>query len=244
MKARYLLILLMLASLFISCTVNDVLTSPDERISGSGVMTTEELGLPPFSSVSMNTAGHVYVSQAPEQKVTVTVDDNIKPYIIVSVSGGKLSIRVKENVQLNDFKLTVEVAMVSLHELATTSAGSIEGRNKIQTGEAYLNLSSAGSIRLEIEAQRLYTNLSSAGNLYLTGEAEYHESSVSSAGSLYATDLATETTRISISSAGNGNVNVSKNLYANLSSLGSLYYKGNPQVYSSVSSVGRIVQLD
>ena len=86
----------------------------------------------------------------------------------------------------------------------------------------------------------LHTVISSAGNIVLFGYADSHNANLTSAGNLSSFDLKTKYTTISISSAGNASIYVTDLLNATLSSVGSLYYKGNPQVQSRVSSLGNI----
>ena len=244
MKTKLFLLILALLSLNTSCLIvdmNDEFDDCDEFFEGSGFLQTEIRALPDFNSVDMTTAGKVFISTGAEQQVSVTVDDNIAEYITTTVRNGKLYIGTKPDMSLSNMNLTVNLTMTDLNELVASSAGSIIGKNRFEAQDIRLILSSAGNIWLELESDCIYSNLSSAGNLFLSGKAREHNIIVSSAGNLYAFDLMTETTKITLSSAGNAEVYVTQLLEATLSSIGSLYYKGHPTIYKNLSSKGKVI---
>ena len=247
MNIRFLVItLLLLTSLTTSCFVHDTTVSPEdpEKINGSKTLITETRVLPDFNSVNISTAGEVYVTYGAEQEVTVTADDNVVDYIYTTVSNGKLLIGIKRDVQLNNFTLIVNLTMTDLEELSTSSAGSIIGRNKFKADNVSLYSTSAGSIILELEAYELYSSLSSAGSFFLRGSVENHRAVLSSAGNLLAFDLVTDTTIVTLSSAGNAEVYVNSLLDVTISSVGSLFYKGNPTINQTITSIGRVINAN
>jgi len=247
MKIRYLIITLLLGlSLTTSCFIHDKTISPDEpeKLRGSGQLMTEERVESDFNSVHISTAGEVKVTFGTKQEVLVTADDNIIQYITTKVSNGKLIIGIENDVSLSNFKLIVEVTMTDLEELSTSSAGSIIGQNKFKADRVRLFSSSAGSIWLDLEAGELNSNLSSAGSLILSGAVTNHQAVLSSAGSLFAFDLNTKNTTITLSSAGNAEVYVTNRLDATLSSVGSLFYKGNPVINKTVTSIGKVYNVN
>lgn len=247
MKTKLILIIAALLSLNTSCLIVDVNDSGndcDGSIDGSAVLLTEIRDLPDFNSVDMTTAGKVFITSGTEQQVSITVNDNIIDYITTAVRNGKLFIGTKSGVSLSNMNLTVNLTMTDLDELVASSAGSIVGRNKFKADAVCLILSSAGGMWLELEADRIYSNLSSAGNLSLVGEVREHNAFLSSAGSLHAFDMISETTKITLSSAGNAEVYVTNTLQATLSSIGSLFYKGNPTIHKNLSSKGQIINMN
>ncbi len=216
----------------------------DNGLEGSGDIVTETRSCPDFNAIEMATAGKVYLTSGPVHAVTVSVDDNVLEYITTSVKNEKLFIGVQRGVQLSDFNLVVNITLTDLHELITSSAGSIIGKNKFEADFVRLMTSSAGDIKLELAAGKLESICSSAGDLFLKGNVTEHNAIVASAGNLYAFNLITNTTRITISSAGNAEVYATQLLDATLSSVGSLYYKGHPTITHRISSLGRIIDAN
>lgn len=225
----------------ISCSENRLINSFNS-IKGSKILVTEVRSLPIIHSVHIATAGKVIISQGPEQEVSVTVDDNIMQYIETKVSNGTLVIGIEKNISVNDFDLTVNIKMSDLEALTTSSAGTIEGNTTFIADNVSLVLNSAGNIMLDLEADRLLSILSSAGNLFLDGTVTNHHAVVSSAGNLHAFNMIADSTTVTVSSAGNAEVYVTDFLDAIISSVGSVYYKGNPaSIHETVTSLGRLV---
>lgn len=213
-------------------------------ISGSGVLITEPLELPEFHSIENMTAGRVNLTYGTTQSVSVTADDNINEYFTAEVRNSKLVITKKRNAKLKDYELIYDITITDLEELTVNSAGSFVGTNKFEAGDVVLTTNSAGSISLELETNELLSYVNSAGSIKLSGIVYEHRAFVSSAGSLYAFDLSTNKTIINLSSVGCAEVYVTEILDATVSSLGSLYYKGNPQVYQTVTSFGRVINAN
>lgn len=214
---------------------------PDNSIKGSGNLISESRNFTSFNSIHIATAGTVFLTQSDSQNVVVTVDDNLMQYIRISLSNYVLTIDIEPNVSLQDLHLTVEISLPQLIELHTSSAGNFIGQNLFTSDEMRLSSSSAGNIFLNLEADYLFTNLSSAGNANLSGSVSVHNAIISSAGGLHSFGLNTDTTTISLSSAGNAEVFVNDLLNATLSSAGSLFYKGYPIINATVSSIGVII---
>jgi hypothetical protein len=192
----------------------------------------------------MITAGQVLLSQSDSQKVKITVDDNLQPYIRLIVENNALTIAIESGYNLKNMHLTIEISVPELQKLYTSSAGNFIGQTGFVCDELYLFSSSAGNISLNLQTDYLYTNLSSAGNASLSGTASVHDAIISSAGGLHAFNLITDTTTILLSSAGNAEVYVNDLLNATLSSAGSLFYKGNPLIQATVASVGTIIDAN
>ena len=239
----FLISIMLTLFIFSSCTIHDFGTDPDndqETIKGSGDLIIEEIEVPYFHSIIMNTAGLVTISQGTEQNVEVTVDENIMEYIIVRVQDDNLVIEIVKDVTLSDYDLTIDVSMTELSALVTNSAGSIKGLNKFEEDVVNLMVNSAGNIVLELDANRLNSMCNSAGNLFLSGQVTDHNVMLSSAGSLIAFELLTDTTTIILNSAGSAQVCASKLLDVTINSVGSVFYKGDPVIIKHINSIGGI----
>jgi len=244
----YLVAVLIIVSCFFSaCMIQDLSTEPESertKVKGSGHLISEERELPYFNSISMNTAGLVTISPGAEQYIEVTVDDNIMEHLAIRVRDEMLIIEVVSDASLSDYELTIDVVMTDLKSLITNSAGSIIGKNTFEEDHINLMVNSAGSISLNLIANQLNSMINSAGNLLLSGRVTLHNSMLSSAGNLCAFDLNTETTVIILNSAGNAQVTASKLLDVTINSVGSVYYKGNPEIIQRINSVGCVISAN
>lgn len=247
-SVKYLLMVSILISLILpACIVQDWSTEPENdnlKIKGSGNLISEEMDVPYFHSISMNTAGLVTVTQGTEQHIEVTVDDNIMEHLSIRVHTDELIIEVVRGVSLSEFELTIDVIMTDLKSLVTNSAGSIKGINTFEEDQINLMVNSAGNIILDLKAYQLNSMINSAGNLLLSGQVTHHNAMLSSAGNLSAFDLYTETTVIMINSAGNAQVTASKLLDVTINSVGCVYYKGDPVLIQRINSIGRVISAN
>jgi hypothetical protein len=247
-SVKYLLMVSILISLILpACMVQDWSTEPENdnlKIKGSGNLISEEMDVPYFHSISMNTAGLVTVTQGTEQHIEVTVDDNIMEHLSIRVHNDELIIEVVRGVSLSEFELTIDVIMTDLKSLVTNSAGSIKGINTFEEDQINLMVNSAGNIILDLKANQLNSMINSAGNLLLSGQVTHHNAMLSSAGNLSAFDLYTETTVIMINSAGNAQVTASKLLDVTINSVGCVYYKGDPVLIQRINSIGRVISAN
>ncbi|MFC1724164.1 head GIN domain-containing protein [candidate division KSB1 bacterium] len=233
----------------VSCfvNINDVIdsgTDNAEIIHASGVLTTRELSLADFRSVEISTAGTVNITYGTEQEAIITVDDNIFEHLTISVRNRILRIDVKSGYQVRNMDLTLDLTMTDIEELRTNSAGSFIGQNKFTADNVRLETNSAGRIELELDADILTTRINSAGYVKLAGSVRNHNAVVNSAGSLLAFDMLSNFAEISLNSVGRAEVYVTGSLNVNITSIGSLYYKGWPVISRHVTGAGGIIDAN
>ena len=77
---------------------------------GSGRITTENRNLAAFTSVDVAGSINVELAQGDKNEVVVEGDDNILKYVETVSSGGVLSIRLKQNINLRNFTLRLRVS--------------------------------------------------------------------------------------------------------------------------------------
>jgi hypothetical protein len=170
----------------------------------------------------------------------VEADENLHEYIITEVKGGVLHVYTEANIRDAE-KERVYVTMKEINKVETSSAGDIVGESPVRSERLELSASSAGDINLEIYAKEVNIDLSSSGDMTLIGETDNLKADLSSAGDLNAFELKTRETDISVSSAGDADINVSEKITARASSAGDINYKGDPKyVDVHTSSAGGI----
>ena len=126
--------------------------------------------------------------------------------------------------------------MQEINSLKTTSAGDVIGETPIKTDRLELTASSAGNIKLETHAKNIDIDISSSGDISLSGETDMLKADLSSAGDLKAYDLKAREADVSVSSAGDADINVSERISARASSAGDINYKGDPKYVDAHSS--------
>jgi len=144
-------------------------------------------------------------------------------------------------------------------KLSTSSRGSITAEGDVE----YLNvrssssgnisfsgncrqmnirLSSSGDTRIQANILNLEATISGSGNIYIDGGAVETTLKISSSGEFYGENFITEAAEVTLSSSGNVEMTIMKNLDARLSGSGNLNYKGNPTIGNiRESGSGRIL---
>jgi hypothetical protein len=232
---RFLLIALSVIGM--SCTVN---SQSRQTVHGNHKVTKSERSTGSFTGIKVSSGVDVYLKQGDKESVTVEADENLHEYIITEVKGGVLHVYTDANIRESE-RERVYVTMKDISSIQTTSAGDIVGESPIKTDHLELSASSAGDITLEIYAKETEIDISSSGDISLTGETEKMKADLSSAGDLKAYKLITKEADLSVSSAGDADINVSDKLTARASSAGDINYMGDPKLIDvHTSSAGGI----
>jgi citrate lyase gamma subunit len=188
-----------------------------------------------FTGLRVSSGIDVYLKQADNESIEVEADENLHEYILTEIRDGVLHVYTEANIREAEMK-RVYVTMRDISSLKTSSAGDIIGETPVKTDRLELSASSAGDIKLEINAKEIEANISSSGDVTLTGEADILNADLSSAGDLNAYGLEVREADVSASSAGDADINVSERLRARSSSAGDINYRGNPKYIDAHSS--------
>lgn len=206
-----------------------------KSVSGNGHVVTKERKTDSFTGVKVSSGIDVYLKQGDNISVTVDADENLHEYIITEVRNGVLNVYTEESIRDAERK-RVYVTMKEINSIRTTSAGDVYGESPIKTKDLELSASSAGDIKLDVSADNIDLDISSSGNIALKGKTDILKADLSSAGDLNAFDLLAREAEVSVSSAGDAEINVSERLNARASSAGDINYRGDPKYVDAHSS--------
>lgn len=215
---------------------------PHETIYGSGNVVTEERDIGEFTGLKVSSGIDVFIRQGNDISLELEADDNLHEAILTDVEGGILRIYTKKNIRRARAK-KVFLVYKDLNTIKISSAGDVTGENVLKTSGLDIDLSSAGDLSLEVQAEKITCDISSSGDARLSGSSEVLEASLSSAGDLHAYELHTKKAEVSCSSAGDARIYATEEFHLRSSSAGSIYYKGEGRVVNShTSSAGSIVK--
>ena len=124
-----------------------------------------------------------------------------------------------------------------------SGSGNIELKGKSQNFESHV--SGSGKVKLNITvADRATFGLSGSGKVIASGSAQEVKANISGSGEVQAADLVVDKCDVRISGSGDVEINVNKELDANISGSGTVTYKGNPsQVNSHSSGSGKVRKM-
>ncbi len=218
-----------------------------ERVTGNGRISTSERKVSSFDEVEAEGAVDVRISQGEFKPVQVKVDENLQEYIEVFTEGSRLVVRTKSGFNIDPTQdLVVYVTAPVYKRIDVSGACNITSENRINNPEAIdIELTGAGTIKMELNAPRTRLDISGAGDATLVGETRDFELGISGAGKAKCFDFKTETTTLDLSGAGDADVFASVKLDATASGAGSVSYKGNPKdVVSHASGASSIRKAD
>lgn len=231
---------LVVASLFLmsSCVID----GGKPGISGNGKVVEESRDIQGFTGIKVSSGIDVLLSQGNEFQVVVEADENLLDVIVTELEGHMLVVDVDRYQIRNAKARMVHITMPEIEEIHVSSAGDCIGKTPIVSKNLRLNVSSAGDLNLEVDADRIYLDISSSGDVELKGETGMLEANLSSAGDLDAFDLDAVRVHVEVSSAGDASVFATEELSMSASSAGNIYYRGSAKVLrSNSSSAGRII---
>jgi len=234
-----------------SCAFADI-------VRGNGKVKTEGRSVSSFSSVIMSGSGNLRIRKG-AQKLEITADSNILPYITTEVSGGRLKIGFKPFTSiLSTTKLEFDVTVPSLEGVSLSGSGdayidafsgrafssSVSGSGGIKAeldyDEIELSSSGSGGFDAELKAEKLSIGCSGSGESYLYGSADEVSISVSGSGDVNGRKLSTKIAKVKVTGSSDIEIAVSDSLDSTLSGSGGLRYWGDPTVKSRVSGSGTI----
>jgi hypothetical protein len=206
-----------------------------DSITGDGNVVKEVRNVSDFTGIKVSSGIDVYLTQGQNTEVILEADQNLHEWITTEVIGSILHIKSEKNIRMAESKI-VWVSCPVINLIDISSAGDVIGENMIITDKMDIDMSSAGDLRLELEAEEITIDISSAGNASLKGSTNSLHADLSSAGDLDAYDLLTESADVSVSSAGHANVFVTGEAKFRSSSAGDINYRGDPKIIEMHSS--------
>lgn len=206
-----------------------------KTVYGNKKVVTKERKTDSFTGIKVSSGIDVYLKQGNNETVSVEADENLHEYIITEVRGGILDVYSEYNIRDAERK-RVYVTIKEVNSVKTTSAGDVFGETPIKSDRLKLSASSAGDIKLEVNAKDIDIDISSSGDMTLSGETDMLKADLSSAGDLNAYELKAREADVSVSSAGDADIYATEKITARASSAGDVNYKGDPKYVDAHSS--------
>lgn len=215
-----LFLLAMMLMLAPGCSTEDALVSPDQVI-GSGRLISQDRTVGAFTGIRVTGIANVVVREDPVQALRIEADDNILDRVSTTVEGGLLTVGLLRG-SYSNITVNVYASMATVRRLEVTGSANFSTATPLHTDSLTCRITGAGNITIQGSA--------SAGVFEITG-----------AGAVHAFDLALERGWSIISGTGAIEINVSRQLTASITGVGSITYAGNPStVNQTVTGVGSV----
>lgn len=192
------------------------------RVRGSGIVATESYDVADFDGISAWGVGTVIIERTGRERLTITGDDNVLPYLDVSVENHTLRLGPEPNV---DLSVRVELIFrVEVAELVRVDAAGAIGLEATLDHQPSLKLTMSGATAFEG-----------------TGRVDDLDVSVSGATRFDGVALQTARTELDASGASIVTVWATDLLEGQASGVSSIRYLGNPIVDVTVSGLATVV---
>ena len=235
--------------ILVSSTSCNKESAPD-FVQTTGEIAQEERSLEDFNAVELYNSINLELIADTVNKVILEGGKNLLPDILTEVEGGKLSIKNSNKFNfLRSYKkkIYVKVYYKNLVNLTYRGAGTISCLNSIQdSGFTFDCRSGTGDVDLKLKSTEAHFNIHT-GQCYLHISGKVGVNYIYQAGNAFtdAVDLQTGYTFVTNKGTNDLKINVDHVLFARISYLGNIYYKGNPADLSTeITDQGQLIKLE
>lgn len=180
------------------------------------------------------------------KKIHVTGYDNLLDYVKISATSGVLRIGMKPDYTYTNMNLTAVIEIPSFTELAITHEGNIEV-DTFANPITQLNMAISGSGNItaihHLQISNFSANLNGSGSVIMNGSCNNQDISISGTGSFSGFMFSNNST-IYVAGDGNAEVNPKLLLNANISGTGNIYFKRYPDIHSTLTGSGLVIDAN
>lgn len=257
---RVITFILLGVLLLSSCKTNSSLGKTEK---GNGDIVVKEINIGTFSMIETSVAANIIYEQkgfdAPYCRIEI--DKNLRDFISVKDSRGKLQIKTTKRISPTKFNIYVQSA--DLKAIDYTGSGSIWLKGKTKVDELTINLTGSGDMQADnIECSFLGTNLKGSGNIIVKnasclflktkitgsgdillkkGHTNYAEVEANGSGDFDAQNFKIKSLTCMLKGSGDISPIVTESLAVNLLGSGNVKYKGNPiHVNKNIKGTGLV----
>ena len=173
-----------------------------------------------FEEVELRGVGDLSIEQTGSESLTVEAEEDVIPKVTTKVVNDRLIIGSEFNTMHTTVPITYRLTVKDLSALEVLGSANVEAKS--------------------IKTDSLEVTISGAGNVRMDGKSDEQEINISGSGIYQAKDLQSKEVKINVAGAGSAIVNVSEELDAEISGVGSVEYIGDPTVKQDVNGAGQV----
>ena len=215
------------------------------RVTGTGAVVERQQALGDgVTRVLAGVPATLHLVAGEPRGILIKGQENLLPYLVLTESGDKLEIEVKEGYRLEPtepLELTITLPVLNELALAGTGNGDLRGFK----GET-LELSVAGTggiVASQLEVQRLKGNIAGAGSLDLGGgSAASIELNIAGAGDVLGSEMRGNEVEVNIAGSGDVEVRAQQTLKIGIAGTGNITYWGDPEVEQQIVGSGGVTR--
>jgi hypothetical protein len=224
MMFRFKFVLFVGVSFLAGCNTSEVEDPTDAKnsgvVEGSGVKASATRDVPAFTGLESHGSVNVEVTVGKDQSVTVEVDDNLLQVITTEVRDNKLFIGSKKS-YITRIGVHVTIQVPELTSVALVGSGDLTLQ--------------------DVKDESLDVSIRGDGDATATGDVQSLAVDLTGSGDINLSELIAKKVSVSIKGAGNVHVHATETLDATLVGVGSVRYRGSPQVTKKVTGRGSVI---
>lgn len=216
-----------------------------ENIHGSGRVITEERPVDRFEDLTIDGSLEIHIKQGPSIPLRIEAEDNVMRVIETSVSGTQLRIRIRNGVNLKNFRpIHVYVQSEKYRRIIFSGSGSLVGTDTIRTPLLTYEVNGSNDARLKTDANEVRVIVNGSGNINLEGLTKDYYSEINGSGDVNGEMLQTNNANVETNGSGEQRIWAVDKLWGHIRGSGNVKYKGSPASLNvTVSGSGRVTRL-
>lgn len=226
-------IILLFVVAFYGCT---------ECIEATGEKTERTEYPEPFDKLEVDIPADVLLRQGDSASILIQGAENLVQNIILKQKGDKLIID-NENCFSGSNKIKILLVVPSLSSIKINGSADVITDDIFKTQELDVEINGSGGIDLSLYSDELEIEIQGSGDVKLKGTSDQLSIDINGSGDVDAEELLTDNCEININGSGDCRVNVQKELEADISGSGTVYYKGKVEdIRSNINGSGELVR--
>ncbi|HHQ4767432.1 TPA: head GIN domain-containing protein [Aeromonas veronii] len=217
----------------------------DTEIKGEGVPVERQQALGErVTRVLAGTPATLHLVAGEQRGILIKGQENLLPYLVLTESGDKLEIEVKEGYRLDPtepLELTITLPVLNELALAGTGNGDLSG---FKGDSLVLSVAGTGDIvASQLELKRLEGNIAGTGSLELgSGSAQAIELNIAGSGDVLGSEMRGNEVEVNIAGSGDVAVRAQETLKVGIAGSGNIAYWGDPRVEQQIAGSGGVTR--
>lgn len=193
----------------------------------------------PFSKIYLEGTFNVVLEQGSREGLEIkTEEDNFRDITVDSdKNSGSLKIVRK---RFNFDEITLYISFIDIEQLVVQGGLSLDTKGYIDLRNFDLHVEGGACINMNLKVDTFRVTGEGGVKFEFNGIAGELDAKISGAGHLDALDLKTRKVDFRIEGVGAGTVYATDFLYATISGLGKIRYKGDPQIFKKIEGIGLV----
>ncbi|MFQ1944780.1 head GIN domain-containing protein [Aeromonas veronii] len=215
------------------------------RVTGTGAVVERQQVLGDgVTRVLAGTPATLHLVAGEPRGILIKGQENLLPYLVLTESGDKLEIEVKEGYRLEPtepLELTITLPVLNELALAGTGNGDLSG---FKGDSLVLSVAGTGDIvASQLELKRLEGNIAGTGSLELgSGSAQAIELNIAGAGDVLGSEMRANEVEVNIAGSGDVAVRAQETLKVGIAGSGNIAYWGDPKVEQQIAGSGGVTR--